>query len=192
MMDAPYAPFAGDWVSDPSLALSTRELVASTRKKTMSSEIPRSKTLPMSLAALVAVAALWATAAQAAQPYVNATVEGALSPGVYGRIEIGNAPPPALIYAQPVIIQRPPVLVQQAPLYLHVPPGHAKNWSKHCRRYNACGQPVYFVRVNGDDDYERRSYERRSDDHRGYGHDDGDKHGRKEKGHGNGKNKDRD
>lgn len=180
-------------MGDLSVAFSTRDLVASTRKKTMNSEIPRSKTLPMTLAALVAVTSLWATAAQAAQPYVNATVEGALSPGVYGRIEIGNAPPPALIYAQPVIIQRPPVMVQQAPLYLHVPPGHAKNWSKHCRRYNACGQPVYFVRVNGDDDYERRSYERRSDDQRGYGHDDdGDKHGRKEKGHGNGKNKDRD
>jgi len=158
----------------------------------MHDEILRSKTLRQAFAALVAAATLWTTAAQAAQPYVNATVEGALSPGVYGRIEIGNAPPPALIYAQPVIIQRAPVLVQQAPLYLHVPPGHAKNWSKHCGRYNACGQPVYFVRVNGDDDYERRSYERRSYDQRDYGHDDdGDKHGRKEKGHGNGKNKDK-
>jgi hypothetical protein len=26
-----------------------------------------------------------------------------------------------------------------------VPPGHAKHWNKHCRKYNACGQPVYFV-----------------------------------------------
>lgn len=65
-------------------------------------------------------------------------------PGVYGRIEIGAQPPPVL-YAQPVIIQRPAVVVQQAPLYLYVPPGHAKNWGKHCSRYNACARPVYFV-----------------------------------------------
>ncbi len=68
----------------------------------------------------------------AATPYASATVEGAMAPGVYGRIEIGNAPPPPLIYAQPVIIRRPAVLVQQQPVYMHVPPGHAKNWSKHC------------------------------------------------------------
>ena len=28
---------------------------------------------------------------------------------------------------------------------LRAPPGHARNWSKHCRRYNACNQEVYFV-----------------------------------------------
>lgn len=32
------------------------------------------------------------------------------------------------------------------PIYLHVPPGHAKNWRSYCGRYDACGQPVYFVR----------------------------------------------
>ena len=36
-----------------------------------------------------------------AQAYVNATVGGELAPGVYGRINIGNAPPPPLIYADP-------------------------------------------------------------------------------------------
>jgi len=110
---------------------------------------------PLLAAGFFALSALWAGAAMAAGPYATATVEGALAPGVYGRIEIGNAPPPPLIYAQPVIIQRPAVVVQQQPLYLHVPPGHAKKWSKHCAKYNACGQPVYFVKVNGDDDYER-------------------------------------
>ena len=48
-------------------------------------------------------------------------------------------------YAQPVIIARPPG-PPPGPVYLHVPPGHAKNWSKHCQRYNACGRPVYFVK----------------------------------------------
>lgn len=80
-----------------------------------------------------------------AQAYVNATVGGELAPGVYGRINIGNAAPPPLIYAEPVIIQRPAVVVPRAPIYLYVPPGHAKNWGKHCARYNACSQPVYFV-----------------------------------------------
>ena len=130
--------------------------------------------------------------AQAQVPYVSATVSGQLQPGIYGRIDIGNAPPPPLIYAQPIIIQRPAVLVQQAPLYLHVPPGHSKKWSKHCSKYNACGQPVYFARVRGDDDYERRSYQRR-DEYRGdYGHDDGDsKHSGKGKDKHKHKNKDK-
>ena len=137
-------------------------------------------TKPWLLASLVAVSALWGGAALAATPYVSATVEGALTPGVYGRIDIGNAPPPPLIYAQPLIIQRPPVLVQQAPLYLHVPPGHAKKWSKHCAQYNACGQPVYFVKVRGDDD--QGDYDDghgwRKDKHQGKGHGHGKGHGR--------------
>ena len=94
-----------------------------------------------------AVAALLLAAAGGAQAqaYVNATVGGELAPGVYGRINIGNAPPPPLIYSEPVIIQRPAVVVPRSPIYMYVPPGHAKNWGKHCRRYNACNQPVYFV-----------------------------------------------
>jgi hypothetical protein len=72
---------------------------------------------------------------------------GIAQPGVYGRIDIGNAPPPMVVMPQPVIIAPPPqaVLVQRRPIYLYVPPGHQKNWGKHCRRYDACGQPVYFV-----------------------------------------------
>jgi hypothetical protein len=79
-------------------------------------------------------------------------------PGVYGRVELGNRPPPPVIYQQPVIITQPvivaqqPVYVQPAPLYLKVPPGHSKKWAKHCYKYNACGQPVYFVQY---DDYGR-------------------------------------
>jgi hypothetical protein len=67
-------------------------------------------------------------------------------PGVYGRIEIGSAPPPPVLYPQPVIIARPAVVVApQPPMYLYVPPGHAKNWGKHCHKYNACARQVYFV-----------------------------------------------
>jgi hypothetical protein len=66
-------------------------------------------------------------------------------PGFYGRIDIGGAPPPQVIYPQPVVIHAPPVELEREPVYLHVPPEHAKHWSRYCRLYNACGEPVYFV-----------------------------------------------
>ena len=117
-----------------------------------------------------------------AQNYVNATVDGQLAPGVYGRIQIGNGGPPPLIYAEPVIIQRPPVAVHRSPIYMYVPPGHAKNWAKHCGRYNACGQPVYFVKEPGSRPPKRGGHHAgpRDGDHR-HGHRD-DRHP-----HGNGR-----
>jgi uncharacterized protein YcfJ len=66
-------------------------------------------------------------------------------PGFYGRLDIGNMPPPATLYAEPVVVTPVPVGVVREPIYLRVPPGHAKHWSKHCHRYDACGRPVYFV-----------------------------------------------
>lgn len=116
--------------------------------------------------------------AMAADVGVSVTVG---QPGFYGRIDIGGPPPPAaFIYAQPLVIQqlRGPAY---APLYLRVPPGHEKHWDKHCRRYDACGRPVYFVR---DDWYQRNYGERREgrrddwDDDRGHGHGKGHGHGR--------------
>ena len=64
-------------------------------------------------------------------------------PGFYGRIDIGNFPQPRLIYREAVLVER--VTVVQAPLYLYVPRDDAKNWRKHCRKYDACGRRVYFV-----------------------------------------------
>jgi uncharacterized protein YcfJ len=66
-------------------------------------------------------------------------------PGFYGRIDIGNMPPPRVLYSQPIVVTPAPVGVVRSPIYLHVPPGHARNWRKHCAHYNACGEPVYFV-----------------------------------------------
>lgn len=97
------------------------------------------------------LAALWALAggtAQAADPHVNLTVGGTLTPGVYGRIDVGNAPPPPVLYAQPAWGVQPVVVTRMAPVYLYVPPGHAKKWAKHCHKYSACAQPVYFVQVD--------------------------------------------
>ena len=87
----------------------------------------------------------------AATPVLAADVGVSISigqPGFYGRIDIGNnyPQPPQLIYREPIAIQRVPVGV--APIYLHVPPGHAKNWRKYCHKYNACGRSVYFVQDN--------------------------------------------
>lgn len=65
-------------------------------------------------------------------------------PGFYGQIDIGDAPAPQVIYAQPMVVER--TVISAEPIYLRVPPGHAKHWSKHCAYYNACGRPVYFVR----------------------------------------------
>lgn len=67
-------------------------------------------------------------------------------PGFYGRIDIGNALVPQLVYPQPVVIAPVPQYVGVAPIYLRVPPGYARHWRRYCARYNACGRPVYFVR----------------------------------------------
>jgi hypothetical protein len=64
-------------------------------------------------------------------------------PGFYGRIDIGDVPHPDLISPQPIIIKA--AGAPRTPLYFHVPPGHAKDWSKHCGKYNACGERVFFV-----------------------------------------------
>ncbi|KRB94288.1 hypothetical protein ASE07_00805 [Noviherbaspirillum sp. Root189] len=100
-----------------------------------------------------------------------------MSPGVYGRVNIGNTPPP-VVYQQPVVIVRQPRPV--APIYMNVPPGHAKKWSKHCHKYNACAQPVYFVKSAEYGGYDRGG----RDDGHGRGHHDdhhGNGHGHKEK-----------
>lgn len=92
------------------------------------------------LAALAIGCAL--TAGACAETSVGVSI-GINQPGVYGRIDIGTYPQPAVIYTQPIVIVPPRVAV--APVYLYVPPGHQKHWAKHCAKYNACGQPVYFV-----------------------------------------------
>lgn len=90
---------------------------------------------------ILAAAMLAATAGAQAQVNVSVSIG---QPNFYGRIDVGDYPAPQLIYAQPVIVQRPVHYVGR-PIYLRVPPGHAKNWSRHCRAYNACNQEVYFV-----------------------------------------------
>jgi hypothetical protein len=134
------------------------------------------------LASLLAVAAIGPAAAQ-----TNVGVSiNVRQPGVYGRIDIGDVPRPALVLPQPVIIAPVPQYVaQRRPIYLYVPPAHQQNWRRYCGHYSACDQPVFFVR----DDWVRERYERahpgwnnghrhgpdHHDDH-GHGHGKSDKH----------------
>ena len=92
----------------------------------------------LALAGLVTAA----TPAKAADVNVGVSIDFS-QPGIYGRIDIGAYPQPQVIWAQPVIIQRPSRV--PPPVYLWVPPGHQKDWKKHCKHYKACGVPVYFV-----------------------------------------------
>ena len=92
---------------------------------------------------------LLASALPAQTVSFGATISGQVVPGVYGQVMIGSQPPPPVVYARPVVVQPAPVVVGAAPvepIYLHVPPGHAKHWSKHCHEYHACDRPVYFVK----------------------------------------------
>ena len=113
-----------------------------------------------------AVLSLAAVTASAADVGVSVSIG---QPGFYGQIDIGGYPQPQVIYQQPRRIEywspnRPPI-------YLNVPPGHSKNWSRYCGRYNACGERVYFVRNNWYQQqyaprYQQRTGNHDRDDHR--------------------------
>lgn len=156
-------------------------------------------------------ALILATAATAAATPALADVGVSVSvgqPGFFGRIDIGDYyPAPALVYPQPLVIQPVPVL--PPPIYLHVPPGHAKNWARYCRRYDACGRPVYFVqdrwyndvyvpryreRHYGPGGYDRRGDRDGRDDRRGHDRRDHDRgrgdDDRQGNGHGYGRGRD--
>jgi hypothetical protein len=129
--------------------------------------------------------ALAGTAASASDVNIGVSVSGEVAPGVYGQVNIGNTRP-AVVYAQPMVIVQPVRPIR--PVYMHVPPGHAKKWSKHCHRYNACNRPVYFVKsAEYGGDYHRGGHERRGNDrHDHRGNDRHDDRGGHSHGHGNG------
>ena len=157
--------------------------------------------------ALIALASLVAIPAAQAATDVGVSVQVS-QPGVYGRIDIGNTRP-QVINTTPVIIAQPQPMPQQPqarpapvvaaqPVYMWVPPGHQRNWSKHCHRYNACNQPVYFVqdqwyndnvrgsRPQGGEYREEERHQRHHDreEHRERRHDDEERGDRGERGHG--------
>lgn len=94
------------------------------------------------LAATVLVTGAWSAHAATS---VGVSVQIS-QPGVHGRIDIGEYPQPEVIVARPIVVQPAPRPRHVEPVYLWVPPGHQRNWRRHCREYGACGVPVYFVR----------------------------------------------
>ncbi len=140
------------------------------------------------------IAATLAAAAVTTPPVLAADVGVSVSigqPGFYGRLDIGDYPPPQVIYHQPRIVVRESY--ERPPIYLRVPPGHAKHWSKNCHKYNACGERVYFVQDNW---YQREyvpAYQKRHGGYREDRHDERGNHDRKQKkDKHNGKDKDKD
>ena len=139
--------------------------------------------MPNSYWAAVA-AALTVSLAHAADVGVSIQVS---EPGLYGRIDIGKFPQPQVVVAQPVVVAPPRVAVARPqPVYLWVPPGHQKDWRKHCGKYDACGVPVYFV---SDSWYEANVMRGRPGQGNGNGNGKGNGNGNG-KGHGKGKSKD--
>ena len=143
------------------------------------------------LALLLAASAIGSATAQTS---VGVSI-GINQPGVYGRIDIGNLPAPALVLPQPVVIVPPTVVVERRPIYLYVPAAHQRDWRRYCGRYGACGQPVYFVQ----DQWVRERYAEQhpgGDRGRHKGHKDGQKQkhkdGHDDRGHGKGHGKGKD
>jgi len=124
---------------------------------------------------IIFAAALIATSAPAVAADVGVSISIG-DPGFYGRLDIGDFPQPRVIYRQPVVIER--VQVVRPPIYLRVAPGHAKNWRKHCGRYDACGERVYFVQ---DTWYSQEYAPRYRERHGRRDHDGGKDRGRKSK-----------
>jgi len=96
----------------------------------------------MKIRLLIAAAILVSASARATDVQASVSVGGA---EFYGRIELGPSARPTTISPVPVVVQPVAVAVERPPVYLRVPPGHAKHWSKHCRKYGACGERVFFV-----------------------------------------------
>ncbi len=104
-------------------------------------------------------------------------------PGFYGQIDIDSFPQPQVIYRQPRIIERV-ILEERPPIYMRVPPGHSKNWRKHCHKYNACGERVFFVRDSWYQQEYVPRYREQHHDRRDKDGDSGGKHKNKDRGNG--------
>ncbi len=99
---------------------------------------------------------------------VSITVD---KPGLFGRLDIGGIPGVQLVFAKPMLVAPPPFYAPTpAPIYLHVPPGYERHWRMHCRQYDACGRPVYFVRDRWYNDVYVPTRREHRDEDRGRGH----------------------
>lgn len=153
-----------------------------------SKEVIKMRTFLLSLASLLL---LPIATAKASDLGVNVILSGELRPGLYGQVELGNGPRPAMVYDYPVVVREERVYRYAEPVYLHVPPAYISNWSHHCGYYHACGRHVYFVRSVEYDNYYRdphhhhydmprryRVVDRRHDEHHDHYQDRHDHHHR--------------
>jgi hypothetical protein len=126
------------------------------------------------------ILALAGAATLSAQANTQVAVSiGIQAPGQYGRIDINHYPQPLLVFAQPIVHAPSPVAAYQRPIYLYVPQAHQSNWGRHCGRYGACGQPVYFVQETWVRDEYRREHDHRNGANKPK-HPDKVKHGRQD------------
>ena len=91
------------------------------------------------------------------QVFFNATVGAEFAPGVFGQINVGNAPPPPVIYPQPIL--GGPAVYGAPPIYVYAPIEETQNWGYFCGKYRACGMPVYFVQYDERHPYWARYHE---------------------------------
>jgi hypothetical protein len=108
----------------------------------------------MQMARILAVAALVTAYPEAFAADVGMAKEiGQAS--YYGRLDITGDAYPEVIDRQPIVAAPTgPETEYRHPIYLRVRPGHIKYWRKHCGEYDACREPVLFVR----DDWYQREY----------------------------------
>lgn len=130
------------------------------------------------LGILVAISVVSVGVSRAGDLDIHVILAGQVAPGIYGQVQFGSGSPPPVVYAQPMIVEPQPTPLP--PVYLHVPPGHAKDWRKHCHEYHACNRPVYFVRSAEYAPGYDRDHGHHDDHDHGHGHDrheDRDRHG---------------
>jgi len=120
---------------------------------------------------IIALASLFLTTVYAADVGISISLG---QPGFYGQIDIGDYPPPRLVYAEPVIVEQ--VVVVEQPIYLHVQAEHVNHWETYCSEYHACGQRVYFVEDSWYEDVYVTDYQKKHDNGKNKDH---QKHGNK-------------
>lgn len=113
---------------------------------------------------LLALIASFANPASATDVGISVSIG---QPSFYGRLDVSDYPQPQVIYLQPRMVER--VARDHKPIYLHVPPGYARNWRRHCDEYDACGERVYFVKDSWYDREYAPSYREQHHDNE-YGH----------------------
>ena len=74
-------------------------------------------------------------------------------PGFYGRIDLGDAPPPVLIYRQPIAVEYVPYY--RPPIYLRVPPGSTRRVDElpeHFEISAATGEFERYIRAGNNEE----------------------------------------